>query len=143
MALSKIQANGLLTVTYVPRKATKDVVIDGVQLPKGTVVNLCPHVLNLQQSLWGDNAAVFDPQRWTAAPSTAGKPAVASFHHGPRACLGRKLAMAEIKIILIEIVLDFSVRPTREAEPLEVAKPSFTLRPKHLLNVKLLDLRDT
>ncbi len=51
--------------------------------------------------------------------------------------------MAEIKIILIEIVLDFSVRPTREAEPLEVAKPSFTLRPKNLLNVKLLDLRDT
>ena len=88
----------LLIVAYVTRQATEDVEVDGVHIPKGTVVNLSPAVLNLQPSLWGDSAAEFDPDRWEAMePTTAGMYSFESFHHGPRGCLGKTLSMAEMK----------------------------------------------
>jgi hypothetical protein len=51
-------------VAYVPRETIEEVEVSGVVLPKGTVVQLCPAVINLSPSVWGPDAEAFNPDRW-------------------------------------------------------------------------------
>lgn len=58
-----------------------------------------------------ENAGSFIPERWLASESQLkGDPqAFMPFSHGPRNCLGRSLAAAEIRIILAKILWSFDI----------------------------------
>jgi cytochrome P450 len=128
-------------VAYIPREATQDVEVAGVLLPKGTVVNMCPAVINMHPRIWGEDAEVFNPDRWNKLSGDAASAyAFESFHNGPRMCIGKQLSMMEMKIIMMELVSRFRVEALDLGKPLELASPSFTLRPKERLQVRLTEL---
>lgn len=123
-----------------PREATCDIEIAGVAIPKGTVIQLSPAVMNLSPAVWGLTAADFDPGRWDALPGAAASPyAFETFHNGPRMCIGKQLSIMEMKAVLAELVGRFRIEAKGDG-PLEVARPTFTLRPKEKLVVRLVEL---
>ena len=127
-------------MAYVPREATEEVEIEGVVLPKGTVVQLCPAVINLSRSVWGPDVEAFNPDRWKVLEGeAAGAYAFQTFHNGPRMCIGRQLSMVEMKVILVELVSRFRIEAVGDAAAMEFASPSFTLRPKEKLRVRLVE----
>lgn len=129
-------------VGYVPRESTEEVEVAGVVLPKGTVIQLCPALINLSPSVWGPDAETFNPDRWdNLEGEAAGAYAFQTFHNGPRVCIGKHFSMMEMKVILVELVSRFRVEAAAGAAggAVEFASPSFTLRPKEKLRVKLVE----
>ncbi|KAE8983579.1 hypothetical protein PR003_g23981 [Phytophthora rubi] len=105
------------------RTATQDVVFsDGMFIPSGTRVVIPAFAVARLQSIWGEDAAEFKPERWID-PHT-GKLRVISpykflvFLAGPRSCLGAKLAMLELKVALATVLSKFHLRVTRD--PFEI-----------------------
>lgn len=126
-------------VAYIPRETTEDIEVAGVFLPKGTVVQLCPAVVNLSPSIWGSDAATFRPDRWDNLEGEAASAyAFQSFHNGPRVCIGKQLSMVEMKVFLIELLSRYKVEAIAGGD-MEFASPSFTLRPQEKLRVRLVD----
>ncbi|KAK2810576.1 hypothetical protein FQN50_002833 [Emmonsiellopsis sp. PD_5] len=122
----------------IPREASEDVLIAGVLIPKGTAISICPQVMHSQGSIWGDDAGVFDPDRWDRLVGEQASPyALESFINGPRICIGRAFAMLEFKVLLVEVVGKWRVGGlVNEGEgEVEVLNPSITLRPRGGLEV--------
>jgi cytochrome P450 len=55
------------------------------------------------------DADVFDPSRWFEPQSDAMKELFMPFSKGSRACLGKSLALMELKLITATLVRDFAV----------------------------------
>ncbi|VUC33351.1 unnamed protein product [Clonostachys rosea] len=128
-------------VAYVPREAIEDVDIAGVRIPKGTVIHPCPGVINLHPQVWGPTASEFDPDRWDNLQGVAANAyAFETFHNGPRVCIGKQLSIVEMKVMLIKMVTKFRIEAVDEQAQIELASPSFTLRPKEKLCVRLVDM---
>ncbi|ETO68700.1 hypothetical protein F444_14507 [Phytophthora nicotianae P1976] len=105
------------------RTATQDVYFsDGTFVPSGTRVVIPTFAVARLQSIWGENAAEFKPERWIDPQS--GKLLVVSpfkflvFLAGPRSCLGAKLAMLELKVALATVLSKFHLRVMRD--PFEI-----------------------
>ncbi|CAH0017328.1 unnamed protein product [Clonostachys rhizophaga] len=128
-------------VAYVPREAIEDVEIAGVHIPKGTVIHPCPGVINLHPQVWGPTASEFDPDRWDNLQGAAANAyAFETFHNGPRVCIGKQLSIVEMKVMLIKMVTKFRIEAVDDQAQIELASPSFTLRPKEKLCVRLVDI---
>lgn len=86
--------------------------------------------------IWGEDAAEFDPGRWDTiggADDPRSSPfAFEAFSHGPKTCIGKKLALYEIKIALFKIIREYRFLAADEDEfgPFTVETPSILLRPK-------------
>ncbi|KAG6361305.1 hypothetical protein INS49_009530 [Diaporthe citri] len=110
------------------RAAGEDVVVEGVAIPKGTLVDICPSVTLFNPQIWGDDVDEIDPTRWERLKGDQQNPyAFSVFSNGPRICIGRLFAMFEIKIILAAMVRRY--RFLSVEKPFKVENPSFTLRP--------------
>ncbi|MYA33126.1 MAG: cytochrome P450 [Gemmatimonadales bacterium] len=76
----------------VPRRAVRDTSLGGYFIPKGTLVEVVPHVMHRRADYWRDGEA-FRPERWLeghACPRGGYMP----FGAEPRDCKGIPLAMA-------------------------------------------------
>ena len=84
------------------RQPREDTVIGGrYALPAGTPVNVLSQALHQDRTIWGADAAEFDPDhtapdRMAALPPHAYKP----FGTGQRACIGRQFALQEATLVL-------------------------------------------
>ncbi|GMF19879.1 unnamed protein product [Phytophthora lilii] len=101
------------------RTATQDVLFsDGTFITSGTRVVIPTFAVARLQSIWGEDASEFKPDRWID-PHT-GKLRVISpykflvFLAGPRSCLGAKLAMLELKVALATVLSKFHLRVLRD-----------------------------
>lgn len=97
------------------RDAAEDTTLsDGTFIPKGVRVGLPSYAMARLPSVWGDDAAQFNPDRWIDAAT--GKLVhvssfkFVSFHAGPRMCIGMNLAMLEMKIAIAHILRRFRVK---------------------------------
>ena len=125
-------------VGWIPMVAACDVEISGVLVPKNTTLNLCPAMVNLKPEIWGLDAEEFDPDRWDRLEGEAGSAyAFATFHNGPRVCIGKALTLMELKMVIVELVSQFKMET--DMEPLGLETPSFTLKPKQTLQLRLFD----
>jgi cytochrome P450 len=67
--------------------------------------------------LWGPCSRTFDPNRWLSdhAPSDPSGPGiwpnVMTFIDGPRRCVGYKLALMELKMLLFVLIQSFVFEP--------------------------------
>uniref|UniRef100_K3WNI2 Cytochrome P450 n=1 Tax=Globisporangium ultimum (strain ATCC 200006 / CBS 805.95 / DAOM BR144) TaxID=431595 RepID=K3WNI2_GLOUD len=101
-------------VAITTRAATADTILsDGTFVPKGTRVILCLYAALRQKSVWGDDANEFRPERWID-PATGSLLTMSPFQFpvfaaGPRVCLGRKLAMMEMKMLAAVILSKFDI----------------------------------
>ncbi|KAF7557194.1 hypothetical protein G7046_g6103 [Stylonectria norvegica] len=93
-------------VALAPREATVDMIIEGTFIPKGTLIQLSPAIMNMHPMIWGEKAEAFTPDRWDDiedGTSAASAYALETFHNGPRMCMGKQLAMMEMKVFLMEL----------------------------------------
>ncbi|KAF4467666.1 aat family amino acid transporter [Fusarium albosuccineum] len=119
-----------------PWEAGEDMVIAGVNIPKGTTIQTVPAMVQLNPKIWGDDAEVFNPDRWDSLSGEASSPfALEVFLNGPRMCPGKALAMLEIKVLLAGIIKNFRLESV-DGE-LSVRNPSLTLKPKDGLRVRV------
>ncbi|RLN79551.1 hypothetical protein BBJ28_00012780 [Nothophytophthora sp. Chile5] len=76
---------------------------DGTFIAKGTDTMLMFHAAGLLESVWGPDAAEFKPERFldeeTGKLLTLPPMKFIAFSAGPRVCVGRKLAMVEMKLV--------------------------------------------
>lgn len=121
------------TAPMFPRIAKKDTVLpllwpiagtnghEVTELPirAGTPVHIAIHSANVEPRIWGPDAHVWRPQRWTeqlpASVKEARLPGVysnmMSFLGGPRACLGFRFSQLEMKLVLFVLLDSFSFSP--------------------------------
>lgn len=97
----------------VNRKTSRNIMLgNNILIPKDTYVGYICFGTGHDPNIWGADAEEFRPDRWgneiaeirqnyLSAKSTA---KMVAFHGGMRACLGEKLALTEIRILLSEIV---------------------------------------
>ncbi|KAG6616753.1 Cytochrome p450 [Phytophthora cinnamomi] len=84
---------------------------DGTFVPKGSNIALVYHAMARMPGVWGPDAASFVPERFID-PDTGELLKVSSgkfsaFNTGPRVCVGRKLAMMEMKMVVACVVSRF------------------------------------
>lgn len=122
------------------REAAVDTTVQDIHIPAGTKLVLAPRATNWDPSLWGCNAAVFDPERWLDKVQGSGRSnyALLTFLHGPRACIGQSFARAELAILLAALVgrFEFNLQDERLRDERNIElRAGATIRPAHGLMV--------
>ncbi|XP_053685840.1 probable cytochrome P450 9f2 [Sabethes cyaneus] len=97
-------------------------------IKKGQTV-LLPTIAVQNDPKYFPNPERFDPERFNQTNrSKINTGAYAPFGVGPRNCIGSRLALMEIKLIVYYLLLRFSFEPTDKTQvPLQIAKNLFTL----------------
>lgn len=110
------------------RMALDDDRIGGVDIPKGSTVQMCIYAMHRHPRFW-DNPEGFDPERFSPERSE-GRPQFAYFPFGGggRICIGRKLAQMESALLIARLMQSyrFSLVPGQRIE----MEPMIALRPK-------------
>ncbi|KAG8532482.1 uncharacterized protein KY384_002359 [Bacidia gigantensis] len=96
-----------------PRVAPKGgTTVCGLHLPAGTHVSVSPAAIYRSSSLF-HKPEEFIPERWFPEATRPAEhindhlSAVRTFGHGPRSCIGKQLAMGEMRLILAKLVWHF------------------------------------
>ncbi|KAK0543580.1 hypothetical protein OC846_004391 [Tilletia horrida] len=88
---------------------------DSVFIPKGAEIFIPIQVIGASPEIWGDDALEFKPERWLNVPQSAIDTQLPgqsfAFLTGPRSCIGQRMALAEMKLLLAHIVLNFKLEP--------------------------------
>ena len=93
-----------IVAANIPRMVPHDTTLMGYRVPKGTVV-IVPGTRWITTEEWGD-PDVFRPERWLTDEDMSHAYYV-GFSYGPRDCAGQKLAMMEMRLVLIELLSRF------------------------------------
>ncbi|CUA75706.1 Cytochrome P450 4V2 [Rhizoctonia solani] len=104
--------------------------LTSIPIKKGTRVFMSISVSNRDERIWGEQASQFMPERWIGSKiDEITQPgshvpgiysSMMSFGAGPRACIGFKFAIMEIKVMIAELVKDFKFEPSQEKYRWEV-----------------------
>ncbi|PCH44286.1 cytochrome P450 monooxygenase pc-bph [Wolfiporia cocos MD-104 SS10] len=84
----------------------------GHTFKEGTCVSVPIYYLHRDESIWGANATEFYPERWLDATGERKKAmldAFTPFSVGPRACIGRNLALMQLHIVIATLFRRFNV----------------------------------
>lgn len=85
-------------------------IVDGVFLPGGTQIGESPLGTQHSKSIYGADADLFRPERWTEASAEKAIEMTSSvdlcfFHHGKYECLGKSVAFMEFNKLFVEVSL--------------------------------------
>ncbi len=123
------------TVTEIGREATEDCEIGGFRITKGTTLIISQWVMHRDKRFFAEPEQ-FDPERWVNDfEQQLPRGVYFPFGDGPRVCIGRSFAMMEAVLILATIAQRFNLNLVTEQSI--GLQPSFTLRPKHGIQVQL------
>lgn len=145
-------------VPLTSREAAVNTSINGTPIPAGTLLTICPRATNHDLSLWGNDAQVFNPDRYLSQPkrdavdplddnahshkNASGRSnyATLTFLHGPRSCIGQSFSRAELAILLATLVGRFKFALADESlrdETKIKLRNGATNRPLNGLNIKV------
>ncbi|OAY84193.1 Cytochrome P450 94B3 [Ananas comosus] len=121
-----------------------DVLPDGTKIEAGDRVTYFPYGMGRMESLWGDRWHEFEPRRWLTTTSESGCCSSSSssssnsdgggvdgdqvavvrvsayrypvFQAGPRVCMGKEMAIAQMKYVTAAVLGRFELRRAAEAE---------------------------
>ena len=112
-------------------------------IPHGTGCMVALLALHRDKTVWGEDADLFDPNRFSAeARQTRTASAYFPFGTGARACIGRQFAMQEAKLVLGMLLQRFDLVDSENYQ-LRV-KQSLTLKPEgYLMQLRPRQLRAT
>ncbi|KAK8670020.1 hypothetical protein V6N13_104786 [Hibiscus sabdariffa] len=106
---------------FVSREALEEIQLGNLTIPKGICLWTLIPTLHRDTEIWGSDANEFKPERFIDGVSKACKypQAYVPFGVGPRLCLGRNLAMVQLKIVLTLIIskFTFSLSPKYRHSP--------------------------
>ncbi|KAL5081382.1 hypothetical protein RYX36_009803 [Vicia faba] len=118
-------------VVGLARNIVKDVKLGSIILPAGVEVFLPILSLHQDSELWGDDAKMFNPERFSEGISKAtnGRVSFFPFGWGPRICIGQNFSLIEAKMAMTMILQHFSFQlsPTYAHAP----SASITLQPQY------------
>jgi cytochrome P450 len=130
------------SLRYIPpipmtvRESVEDDVIEGYKVPGKTVLYMLANAINRMEWFWGEDADIFDPDRWDHLPKTAVPNAFMTFLQGPRGCLGRKFAEVEMKVLLCVLLSRWKFeRDYTTEDPEDWKMWRLVLRPKDGITV--------
>ncbi|KAJ8699267.1 hypothetical protein PTI98_002399 [Pleurotus ostreatus] len=97
-----------------PLTDSKGDVHRSIVLKKGQWVSIPVLAMNRSKSIWGEDAWEFKPERWQSPPDAAHDiPGIwgntLTFMGGPRACIGWRFAVTEMKALLFTLVRSFEL----------------------------------
>lgn len=124
-------------VSFVSRKCQQDITVMGQFIPAG--VNVTVPVWHLHHSAehWPDPFK-FDPERFSEDKEKPHVGAYLPFGLGPRACIGERFAMLELKATVYKVLRNFRVVQCEETQdPLQVVVPTAAAYPKDGVKLKL------
>ncbi|KAI0964944.1 averantin oxidoreductase [Xylaria arbuscula] len=96
-------------------------VVNGEFLPAGTAVSIPTYVISNSPLNWTEPES-FIPERWTgedARYANDKRESSQPFSYGPRNCLGRNLAYAEMKLIMARIIWHFDFENATDGDWLD------------------------
>lgn len=85
---------------------------DGILIPKGSFVFPSPYSIHHDDTIW-PNADQFIPERWRDS-SSFHPAAFMGFGLGPRNCVGGKMALHEIKLVLKALLTNYKIEKCSE-----------------------------
>ncbi|KAF8061017.1 cytochrome P450 [Lyophyllum atratum] len=97
-------------------------------VPKGTTIAIPLNVIQTDPEVWGPDADEFRPQRWIERKEAGiwGGRELLAFSEGPRSCIGKAFALAEIKALTVTLLRQFAFSCPHEIEAFQ----SFVIRPR-------------
>ncbi|KAI3934350.1 hypothetical protein MKW92_015734 [Papaver armeniacum] len=100
-----------------------DVFPDGTLIRKGTRVTYHPYAMGRMEQVWGSDCLEYKPERWLQnglfSPESLFKYPV--FQGGVRVCLGKEMALVEMKNVALSLIRRFKIIATDESSK----KPKF------------------
>ncbi|KAG0457849.1 hypothetical protein HPP92_023006 [Vanilla planifolia] len=88
-----------------------DVLADGTFVSSGTRVTYHPYAMGRMENIWGRDCLEFKPERWLQggvfSPANLYKYPV--FQAGLRVCVGKEMAIMEMKTVITSIVRQFDI----------------------------------
>nr|KAF6440292.1 hypothetical protein HJG63_003600 [Rousettus aegyptiacus] len=125
----------------IERMCKKDVEVNGVFIPKGTVVMVPSFALHRDSAYWPEPEE-FRPERFSKKNKGNINPYVyLPFGAGPRNCIGMRFAIISMKLAVIRVPQNFSFKSCKETQiPLEIDSQGLT-KPQRpiVLKIKLRD----
>lgn len=138
-------------IPLVARQAMHDTVVQGVPILRGTVITIPPWAVNVDRTLWGDDAAKFNPDRWITlresdgveVPNNTGGAsnnyAFLTFLQGPRSCIGSSFARGELACLLAGWIgrfeFEFADKALMDEDKFIEVAAGVTIKPEDGLNV--------
>ncbi|GFZ15134.1 cytochrome P450, family 714, subfamily A, polypeptide 1 [Actinidia rufa] len=120
---------------FVSREALEETQIGHFTIPKGVCTWTLIPTLHRDSNNWGCDANEFRPERFAHGVSSACKVphAYIPFGLGPRLCLGRNFALAQLKVVLSLIVSKF----TFSLSPKYIHSPAYRMivEPEHGVHI--------
>ncbi|KAK2851487.1 hypothetical protein Q5P01_007763 [Channa striata] len=119
------------------RMSKASVEVNGVTIPKGTAVIIPVYTLHHDPALWPEPEA-FKPERFSKENKDNIDPfAFLPFGAGPRNCIGMRFAVLMMKLVIVEILQNFSFVTCKETDiPLVLGNNIFAA-PKNPIKLKL------
>ncbi|KAH8879018.1 putative cytochrome P450 [Thozetella sp. PMI_491] len=116
--------------------------IAGRFVPANTIVNVPHYAINHSEAFWKDPEC-FHPERFLGNLDFAGDrtEVMQSFSYGPRNCIGRNLAYAEMRLVLARLLYNFDLQPGPGSLDWFDRAKSYFLWQKPVLNVHLIPVR--
>ncbi|KAL2808466.1 cytochrome P450 [Aspergillus granulosus] len=77
--------------------------------PQGTIIGMSPYLVNRHKPTFGEDVEDWNPERWMVEKELKARreAAILTFGAGRRVCLGRHIAMLELKKIVPALLLQF------------------------------------
>lgn len=112
------------------RECTKDCIIKGLKIPKGTIIVIPAYTLHRDPEFYPDPDK-FDPERFSAKGKESRDPfSFLGFGYGPRNCIGMRFAQMEMKLVMARLLKRYSFFVAPETQVPVVLQAMITLGPK-------------
>uniref|UniRef100_A0ABI7WDK8 unspecific monooxygenase n=1 Tax=Felis catus TaxID=9685 RepID=A0ABI7WDK8_FELCA len=108
------------------RICKRDVEINGVFIPQGTVVVVPTFILHRDLELWSEPEE-FHPTRFSKKIKDSINPYIyLPFGTGSKSCIGMRLTIMNMKLALIRVLQNFSFKPFKETQAISETLTQFT-----------------
>ncbi|EFJ19087.1 medium chain fatty acid hydroxylase [Selaginella moellendorffii] len=97
-----------------------DVLPDGSRIEKGTRVTYQIYAMGRMESLWGKDCLEFKPERWLSSTGSFVNESpykFTAFQAGPRICIGKEMAMLQMKSLVAALLPKFKFEMASDTEP--------------------------
>ncbi|KAJ0509804.1 putative cytochrome P450 [Helianthus annuus] len=124
-----------------------DILPDGTVTKKGTMVTYNTYAMGRVEKIWGGDWMEFRPERWLEKHELTGKVRFAPkdsymypvFQAGPRICLGKDMAILQMKKVVASVLRRFKVVPAVDVGSEPVLQMGLTMRMKDGFPVRIVE----